>query len=112
MTVLFGVPPSDSGEIKKEDALWWSYESALEQTRELDDHITSIASQIHPSSPIRLNEQIRYVYLNMGVMTDTYTGHTVEFPVQTLDLLRSMIPGLEVEVICYPTNFDEDECDD
>lgn len=106
LTTLFDAPPSDFGERNNEDAVWWSYESSLEQTRDLAEHIDSIASEIHPSYPIQLTEDIKMICLNIGLKHDQFIVN-ISLPPRCLDVLKSKVSEFEIKIACYPTTFDQ-----
>ncbi len=82
------------------DEIYWRFEPTGENFVELAEGIEVLISSIHPQRPINVDENIREIYLSIGVLCKSYTC-TVNLPLPLLAPLITMFPDLIIGSVAY-----------
>ncbi len=90
------------------DEIYWRFESTDENAAELSAGIEALISSIHPQHPINVDENIRAIYLSIGVLCGSYTC-TVNLSLPFLAPLITMFPDLVIESVAYSSTVEDDE---
>ncbi len=93
-----------------EDGIYWRFEPSADDKADLAAGIELVNTNVHPQRPIREDENIKDIYISIGVIHDlAVCGEYLSFP--SLALLTAKFPDLGITIITYPVDDWDDEDD-